>query len=101
MLKFLVNFFFYKFGIEITFIAIVLLMGKRMDMLALIYMACLFALFLGSPRIQRTVWPYFKLAVFVLTLLQYLMLLGVPPFLCPAGTIRTPRQHCAFLRVCI
>lgn len=82
MLKYLTNFVFYKFGIELTFIVLLVLIGRRMDMVALIYVVWLYVLFRSDVACRKRMWPYFRLFIVALTLLQYVAAVGVPPFLC-------------------
>lgn len=102
MLKYLANFVFYKFGIELTFIMLVVLIGQRMDMVALIYVGWMWALFRSDVACLKRMWPYFRVFIIVLTLLQYVAAVGVPPFLCldyaPVGSVYwKPLQEWAWL----
>lgn len=53
-----------------------------MDIVALIYAIWLCILFSLTRQKQEKAWPYFKWFVFVLTLVQYILLVGFPPSLC-------------------
>lgn len=87
MLKFLLNFAFYKFGMEVTLVMTALLVVRRMDLWSMIYMAWLLALFFGNTKFKRNALPYFKLSTFVLTLLQYMLAVKLPLFLCEPSTV--------------
>ncbi|XP_037048036.1 piezo-type mechanosensitive ion channel component isoform X2 [Bradysia coprophila] len=82
MLKYLANFVFYKFGIEITLIMLVALIGSRMDIVALIYSVWLCILFAATRCQQKNLWPLFQWFVFTLIPIQYIAVIGLPPFLC-------------------
>lgn len=82
MCKFLVNFFFAKFGIEVTFTMILVLASYRMDLVAMIYVLWLVALFAGDTKFKQNIWPFFRIVVLVLIFVQYLMVVGIPPFVC-------------------
>lgn len=82
MCKFLVNFFFAKFGIECTFMMVLVLASIRMDLVAIVYVTWLLALFLGDANFKRIVWPYFRVYIIVSILLQYFLTVGIPPFVC-------------------
>lgn len=53
-----------------------------MDVIALIYAIWLCVLFSLTRAKQEKVWSFFKWFVFVLTLLQYILLVGFPPSFC-------------------
>lgn len=82
MLKFLLNYGFYKFGMEVTLVMTALLVVRRMDLWSMFYIVWLIALVFGSTAFRRNALPYFKCATFVLTLLQYMLTVQLPPFLC-------------------
>lgn len=82
MIKYLFNYVFFKFGIEITLIVMVTLIGHRMDLISLIYVIWLGVLFCGGRRMKIRLWPGLKYFVLALTLVQYVILVGLPPFVC-------------------
>lgn len=82
MIKYLFNYSFYKFGIEISLIVMVTVIGHRMDMIALIYVFWLGLIFCVGRRLKSRLWPSLKLFVLVLTMTQYLIVVGYPPFMC-------------------
>ncbi|XP_043222401.1 piezo-type mechanosensitive ion channel component-like isoform X1 [Amphibalanus amphitrite] len=93
MTKYLVNYCFYKFGVEITLIALVILVGVRLDVVSVLYALWLCGLFsLRRPALAR-VWPVFVVFAAVLTPLQYLLALGLPAGLCyeyPYASVMNP-----------
>ncbi|XP_037894241.1 piezo-type mechanosensitive ion channel component isoform X3 [Glossina fuscipes] len=82
MLKYLVNYGYYKFGFEMCLIALVALMTFRRDIIAMIYCTWLLVLLLiGRSKCSR-LWRVFEIFIFVSLLVQYLVTLGLPPSLC-------------------
>lgn len=114
MLKYLANFIFYKFGIEvsvrvkyndsvgqghtaasiwnvflkkisfhqITLMMLVVLIGTRLDVVALIYSIWLCVLFSSSREKQKQLWPFFQWFIFAFISIQYISIIGLPPYLC-------------------
>ncbi|CAB3377428.1 Hypothetical predicted protein [Cloeon dipterum] len=80
--KYLLNYGFYKFGVEVSLIMIVILIGTRLDMYSIVYSVWLAFLFKRQRTKLSLVWKWFILFVCVLTPLQYLLCVGLPPGLC-------------------
>jgi hypothetical protein len=80
--KYMINFFFYRFGLEICFLMTAITIAFRMDAYAILYGVWL-GLLLNLKRTNvNKVWTaYFLFLLFVLAL-QYLWCLGLPPILC-------------------
>ncbi|XP_064455243.1 piezo-type mechanosensitive ion channel component-like isoform X2 [Ornithodoros turicata] len=79
---FLVNCFFYKFGIEVSFVVMVFCMGQRMDVYALVTSIWLCVLFLLRTHQLSRIWPCYVTYLCVVMLLQYIAVVGLPPELC-------------------
>nr|XP_025716089.1 piezo-type mechanosensitive ion channel component 1 isoform X6 [Callorhinus ursinus] len=82
-LKYFVNFFFYKFGLEICFLMAVNVIGQRMNFMVILH-GCWLVLILTRRRraaIAR-LWPNYCLFLALFLLYQYLLCLGIPPALC-------------------
>ncbi|KAJ0182013.1 hypothetical protein K1T71_002735, partial [Dendrolimus kikuchii] len=81
-IKYLINYGFYKFGVEITLICLVGVIGSRMDVYAIFYSAWLLILI----SIRRTgvarVWTSFTSCVTFLIPVQYMIAVGFLPQLC-------------------
>lgn len=88
MVKYLFNFAFFKFGVEVTLVMIVVVIGTRMDVVALIYSIWLCVLFTASRTAKSKLWPIFQWFVVVLTLLQYVVMVNLPPFLCSGESLK-------------
>lgn len=82
MIKYLLNFAFYKFGVEITLIMMVILISARMDIISVVYAVWLWVIFGSARETKRRVWPMFQWFIVVLIIIQYIIVVNVPPFLC-------------------
>lgn len=82
LMKYMVNYGFYKFGIEVCLVGFVSVIGTRMDLMACFYTVWLCLLFY-LPRDQLIkVWTYATYFLTVAIPVQYIMLIGLPPGLC-------------------
>uniref|UniRef100_A0A8C7YMF3 Piezo-type mechanosensitive ion channel component n=1 Tax=Oryzias sinensis TaxID=183150 RepID=A0A8C7YMF3_9TELE len=82
-IKYFINFFFYKFGLEISLIVAVNVIGQRMDFYALLHSCALMAVL--SRRRRKSigeVWPKYCCFTAGLMVLQYLLCIGIPPAFC-------------------
>ncbi|XP_072304739.1 piezo-type mechanosensitive ion channel component 2 [Eucyclogobius newberryi] len=82
-IKYFINFFFYKFGLEVSLIVAVNVIGQRMDFYALLH-SCALLLVLSRRRRKAIgeVWPKYCCFTAGLMVLQYLLCIGIPPALC-------------------
>lgn len=53
-----------------------------MDFVAMLYSVWLCVLFSKTRKSQAVVWPYFKFFICAMILIQYIVMVGLPPFLC-------------------
>ncbi|XP_076989388.1 piezo-type mechanosensitive ion channel component 1 isoform X2 [Tamandua tetradactyla] len=82
-LKYFVNFFFYKFGLEICFLLAVNVIGQRMNFMVILHGCWLVAALTRRRRAAiARLWPNYCLFLALFLLYQYLLCLGVPPALC-------------------
>ncbi|AWP09441.1 putative piezo-type mechanosensitive ion channel component 2-like [Scophthalmus maximus] len=82
-IKYFINFCFYKFGLEISLIVAVNVIGQRMDFYALLHSCALLAVL--SRRRRKAigeVWPKYCCFTAGLMVLQYLLCIGIPPAIC-------------------
>ncbi|XP_053604167.1 piezo-type mechanosensitive ion channel component isoform X3 [Plodia interpunctella] len=80
--KYVVNYGFYKFGVEVTLMALIAVIGSRMDVYAVIYSLWLTILVsLKRPK-QARVWPAFCVFVAVVVPFQYALCVGFLPQFC-------------------
>ncbi|XP_074605434.1 piezo type mechanosensitive ion channel component isoform X7 [Brevipalpus obovatus] len=80
--KFVLNFGFFRFGLELTCFMIAIAIGYRSDSMS-VFLAINLAIFtLCSRETVRKVWPYFLAIMSIMLPLEYLMCVGLPPGLC-------------------
>ncbi|KAI3357269.1 hypothetical protein L3Q82_015721 [Scortum barcoo] len=92
-IKYFINFCFYKFGLEISLIVAVNVIGQRMDFYALLHSCALMAVL--SRRRRKAigeVWPKYCCFTAGLMVLQYLLCIGIPPAFCVDYPWRTAVQ---------
>lgn len=61
---------------------IIALIGTRMDIIALFYAIWLCILFIVSRETKARIWPLFKWFIVIFLLIQYIVVVGLPPSLC-------------------
>ncbi|XP_015127425.1 piezo-type mechanosensitive ion channel component isoform X5 [Diachasma alloeum] len=81
-LKFLFNYGFYKFGLEFCLMALVALIGTRLDFFSVLYGVWLLMMFAQKRRNIARIWPFFKIFVMILLPLQYFFVVAPPTWLC-------------------
>ncbi|CAO1375472.1 unnamed protein product [Diamesa hyperborea] len=82
LIKYMVNYGFYKFGIEVCLVGFVSVIGTRMDLMACFYTVWLCLLFY-LPRDQLVkMWTYATYFLTAAIPVQYILLIGMPPGLC-------------------
>uniref|UniRef100_A0A3Q1F967 Uncharacterized protein n=1 Tax=Acanthochromis polyacanthus TaxID=80966 RepID=A0A3Q1F967_9TELE len=89
-IKYFINFFYYKFGLEISLIVAVNVIGQRMDFYALFHSCALLAVL--SRRRRKAIgeaWPKYCCFTAGLMVLQYLLCIGIPPAFCADYPWRT------------
>ncbi|XP_050309997.1 piezo-type mechanosensitive ion channel component isoform X2 [Anthonomus grandis grandis] len=82
MLKYLANYAYFKFGVEISFMATVAVIAIRMDLYAVFYAIWLVALYSLKRSTLSKVWVFYVLFTAILLPIQYFMAIGLPPTLC-------------------
>ncbi|MEQ2206630.1 Piezo-type mechanosensitive ion channel component 1, partial [Xenoophorus captivus] len=82
-LKYLLNYTFYKFGLEICFLMTVNVIGQRMNFLVIIHGCWMVALLVRRRRAAiAKMWPKYCLFLLIFMIYQYLLCVGIPPALC-------------------
>lgn len=81
-LKFLFNYGFYKFGLEICLIGIVALIGTRLDFYSVLYCVWLLLFFSLKRKAVARLWPCFKYSTIILLPVQYTIVVAPPSWLC-------------------
>ncbi|ALC38217.1 Piezo [Drosophila busckii] len=82
LIKYLLNFGFYKFGIEIALIALVSTITYRQDIVAVVYALWLVVLLLLKRSQCAKIWGIFQSFFAISILVQYIVLVGLPPSWC-------------------
>ncbi|XP_070853791.1 piezo-type mechanosensitive ion channel component isoform X17 [Drosophila suzukii] len=82
LVKYLLNFGFYKFGIEISLIALVSTITYRQDIVAVAYALWLVVLLLLRRSQCAKIWGVFQAFFAISILTQYIVLVGLPPSSC-------------------
>uniref|UniRef100_A0A3Q2QJY1 Piezo type mechanosensitive ion channel component 1 (Er blood group) n=1 Tax=Fundulus heteroclitus TaxID=8078 RepID=A0A3Q2QJY1_FUNHE len=81
--KYLLNFAFYKFGLEICFLMTVNVIGQRMNFLVIIHGCWMVALLVRRRRAAiAKIWPKYCLFLSIFMIYQYVLCVGIPPALC-------------------
>lgn len=81
-LKYLANYFFYKFGLEVSLITIVACIGVRLDVLAFSSAVWLASMFLLKRKTLAKIWPFYVTYQCIILIIEYFIYLGLPPGLC-------------------
>ncbi|XP_056148188.1 piezo-type mechanosensitive ion channel component 1 isoform X2 [Lampris incognitus] len=82
-IKYLLNYTFYKFGLEICFLMTVNVIGQRMNFLVIIHSCWLVAILVRRRRVAiAKIWPKYCLFLTVFMIYQYILCVGMPPALC-------------------
>lgn len=83
-LMYFLNVGFYKFGLELSCLALVLAISNRLDVVAFLYGLCLVIFTSSSRHFCAKVWPLFQCLMSVIIPVQYILALGYPKLLCKA-----------------
>ncbi|CAK6978962.1 piezo-type mechanosensitive ion channel component 1, partial [Scomber scombrus] len=82
-LKYLLNYTFYKFGLEICFLMTVNVIGQRMNFPVIIHGCWLVAIVVRRRRAAiAKIWPKYCLFLSIFMIYQYILCVGMPPALC-------------------
>ncbi|XP_063800320.1 piezo-type mechanosensitive ion channel component 1 [Pseudophryne corroboree] len=82
-IKYFINYFFYKFGLEICFLLTVNVIGQRMNFMVIFHGCWLIVILTRRQRVKiAKLWPKYCVFLVFFMLWQYLLCLGMPPVLC-------------------
>lgn len=81
-LKFFFNYGFYKFGVEVCLIGIVVLIGTRLDFYSVLYGMWLLLFFPLKRKTVSKIWPFFKIFAITLIPVQYSFVVAPPTWFC-------------------
>uniref|UniRef100_A0A8C6U317 Piezo TM25-28 domain-containing protein n=1 Tax=Neogobius melanostomus TaxID=47308 RepID=A0A8C6U317_9GOBI len=92
-IKYFVNYFFYKFGLETCLLLGVNVIGQRMDFYSMLHAVALIAVMYRRRRkAMAEIWPkYCFFLAFMLTF-QYFICIGIPPAACKDYPWRFPNS---------
>ncbi|KAM8945740.1 piezo-type mechanosensitive ion channel component 2-like [Pelodytes ibericus] len=89
-IKYFVNYFFYKFGLEVCFVISVNVVGQRMDFYAVLHAVwLLYLLYLRRRKTIAEVWPKYCCFIASFMTVQYMLCVGIPPAFCTDYPWRT------------
>lgn len=91
-IQFLLNYGFYKFGLELTILSMIVLIGQRMDIMSVVFSFWLFLTSLLRRKRVQCLWPFFTCSIMIMIPVQYAMSLGIPAITC----IEYPWFHGSF-----
>ncbi|XP_044515574.1 piezo-type mechanosensitive ion channel component 2-like [Gracilinanus agilis] len=81
--KYFINYGFYKFGLEMCFVAVLIVAGHRMDFYSLVHVCSLiYLLHLRRRKAIAEAWPSYCGFLASLMTFQYLLCVGIPPAFC-------------------
>ncbi|XP_013907037.1 PREDICTED: piezo-type mechanosensitive ion channel component 2, partial [Thamnophis sirtalis] len=93
-LKYFVNYFFYKFGLESCFLLSVNVIGQRMDFYAMIHGFALIAvLYRRRRKAIAEIWPKYCCFLSCIITFQYFICIGIPPAPCKDYPWRNPNAN--------
>lgn len=81
LLKYLHNYVFYKFGMEITVVFLAVLICFRRDAISTVYILWICIILSVERRTMQSIWPIFQYFVAFLIVMQYAVTLNLPLFL--------------------
>ncbi|XP_030831614.1 piezo-type mechanosensitive ion channel component 1 isoform X4 [Strongylocentrotus purpuratus] len=81
-IKFLINYCFFKFGLEICFTTTAIVAAVRLDVFAFIFLAMMVPLLFIRRRTCALLWPFYMLVLICLLPVAYALALGLPPVFC-------------------
>uniref|UniRef100_A0A2M4CXL1 Putative piezo-type mechanosensitive ion channel component 2 n=1 Tax=Anopheles darlingi TaxID=43151 RepID=A0A2M4CXL1_ANODA len=82
MIMYLFNYGFFKFGVEITLVALIITIGQRMDILSIGYAVWLAVTFHMTRAALQRIWQALTWFIVISIPLQYLLFIGLPPLAC-------------------
>ncbi|XP_027706364.1 piezo-type mechanosensitive ion channel component 2-like [Vombatus ursinus] len=81
--KYFINYGFYKFGLEMCFVAVLNVTGQRMDFYSLVHICSLiYLLCLRRRKAIAEAWPRYCGFLASLMTFQYFLCVGIPPAFC-------------------
>uniref|UniRef100_A0A3P8P238 Uncharacterized protein n=1 Tax=Astatotilapia calliptera TaxID=8154 RepID=A0A3P8P238_ASTCA len=82
-IKYFINYFFYKFGLETCLLLVVNVIGQRMDFYAMLHAFALIAvLYRRRRKAIAEIWPKYCCFLACMLTVQYFVCIGIPPAAC-------------------
>ncbi|XP_077078207.1 piezo-type mechanosensitive ion channel component 2 [Siphateles boraxobius] len=81
--KYFINYFFYKFGLEVCFLLAINVMGQRMDFYSMLHgFALALVMFRRRRKAIAEIWPKYCCFLACMITFQYFICIGIPPAAC-------------------
>ncbi|XP_028282873.1 piezo-type mechanosensitive ion channel component 2 isoform X3 [Parambassis ranga] len=91
--KYFVNYFFYKFGLETCFLLVVNVMGQRMDFYSMLHgFALIVVMYRRRRKAIAEIWPKYCCFLACMLTVQYFVCIGIPPAACKDYPWRFPNS---------
>ncbi|XP_038573421.1 piezo-type mechanosensitive ion channel component 2 isoform X2 [Micropterus salmoides] len=92
-IKYFINYFFYKFGLETCLLLVVNVIGQRMDFYAMLHAFALIAVMYKRRRKAiAEIWPKYCCFLACMLTFQYFICIGIPPAACKDYPWRFPNS---------
>ncbi|CAM4586729.1 unnamed protein product [Leuciscus chuanchicus] len=91
--KYFINYFFYKFGLEVCFLLAINVMGQRMDFYSMLHgFALAVVMFRRRRKAIAEIWPKYCCFLACMITFQYFICIGIPPAACKDYPWRFPNS---------
>uniref|UniRef100_A0A672QS65 Piezo-type mechanosensitive ion channel component 2-like n=1 Tax=Sinocyclocheilus grahami TaxID=75366 RepID=A0A672QS65_SINGR len=81
--KYFINYFFYKFGLEVCFLLAINVMGQRMDFYSMLHgLALAVVMYRRRRKAIAEIWPKYCCFLACMITFQYFICIGIPPAAC-------------------
>uniref|UniRef100_A0A671NKA0 Piezo-type mechanosensitive ion channel component 2-like n=1 Tax=Sinocyclocheilus anshuiensis TaxID=1608454 RepID=A0A671NKA0_9TELE len=81
--KYFINYFFYKFGLEVCFLLAINVMGQRMDFYSMLHgLALAVVMYRRRRKAIAEIWPKYCCFLACMITFQYFICIGIPPSAC-------------------
>ncbi|KAG1930554.1 piezo-type mechanosensitive ion channel component [Pimephales promelas] len=91
--KYFINYFFYKFGLEVCFLLAINVMGQRMDFYSMLHgFALALVMFRRRRKAIAEIWPKYCCFLACMITFQYLICIGIPGAACADYPWRHPKS---------
>ncbi|XP_061879241.1 piezo-type mechanosensitive ion channel component 2 isoform X2 [Entelurus aequoreus] len=90
-IKYFINYFFYKFGLETCLLLVVNVIGQRMDFYAMLHaFALITVMYRRRRKAIAEIWPKYCCFLACMITFQYFVCIGIPPAACKDYPWRFP-----------